>query len=550
MSIRKSISVVTILVLIVGLAVGAGGGYLYSTSSLQPKITEYESRIVDLESQVDNLTSGISELSDTLTQIEGEKSILEVKVEEFETQVSALEALNNELEAQRLVLENEISDLEEEFTSLYSQNEDLEELLHDQEDYLSEVQGIIDDLEDEISDLESDKDYLKSILEYYLPENFTVGITVFESENFFEIQAVANITQAEINEYCEEEGYPYRFEFIVYRNFGDPYEAVETTIRFKKEGVNLIVGHETDNECELSLNYVNSHEMLMMSPSATSRSLSIADDAFYRTCPTDLGQAPVMAEMLDSWGIEAVIVILQDDTWGNGLYHAFEEEFEERGGIVHKVIRHDPAITTAVPTLNSAESSAQEAVTLYTKERTAVMLLSKSKAPKFVEPVEGYFPTLSDLMWFGSGSIVDTKLFANIASHADRLKLFGPLISQEENLKYLRFADEYSSITGESPDFYRSALYDACWLYGLSVVEALTVEASFVRQVLPSVASDYHGASGWCKFDEYGDRENVDYEIRGFTIVEGQLTTEIFGHYDSVEGSVTWFYEKGINPPG
>ena len=549
MSIRKSISVLSIVLLIVGLMVGAGGGYLYSSSTLQPKIKNYESMIGSFETQVNELTSDVSDLTMILADLQSDKSNLESQVSAFITQVSTLETENSELEAQLLSLETDISELEGQVNTLMNQNSDLEEMIFDQQIMLGEAQVLIDELEDELSDQESEKEYLREVLEYYLPETFRIGVTTFSSEDFLEVQAIANISQANINEFCEENDYPYRFEITVYRNYEDPYEAVETTIRLEKKGTNLIVGHETDSECELSLNYVNTHDMLMISPSATSRSLSISNDAFYRTCPTDLRQAPVIAEMLHSWGIEAVVIILSDDSWGNGLFEAFEAEFGERGGIIHQVIRYDPAATTYIPKLNSAESAVKEALTLYQKERTALLLFAQDKVSKFVEPVPTYFPNLNDVIWFGTSSTVDTKQFVNVASQADHLKIFGPIVAQEENEKYLQFAEDYLALTGESPNFYRSALYDACWLYALSVIEALTIESSFVELVLPTVAEDYQGASGWCKFDEYGDRERVDYEIRGFVLLEETLTAELYGYYESINGIVTWFTEKGINPP-
>ena len=314
MSIQKSISLVSILLLIVGLVVGGGGGYLISSSITQPRIREYETQITNFDIQVNDLTSEISRLDETLTNLELEKTQLESQIISFENQVTALGTQNSELEAQVLSLGAEISNLEGQVTSLSNQKSDLEDMISDQQLDLSDALEMIDELEDELVDLESGNDYLRAVLEYYLPESFTVGVTAFSSDSFFEVQAVANISQADINEYCEENEYPFRFDFIVYKNFKDPYEALKTTIRFDQEGINLFVGHETDPECDLSLNYVNSHDMLMISPSATSRSLSVPSDNFYRTCPTDLAQAPVMAEMLDSWGIEAVIVILRDDS--------------------------------------------------------------------------------------------------------------------------------------------------------------------------------------------------------------------------------------------
>ncbi len=93
-------------------------------------------------------------------------------------------------------------------------------------------------------------------------------------------------------------------------------------------------------------------------------------------------------------------------------------------------------------------------------------------------------------------------------------------------------------------------MYDACWLYALSIIEAWTTDTTFVKQALPIVAEDYQGASGLCRFDVYGDRYSVDYRVWGYGLKDGQVTAVDYGYYDSSDGRVTWYTEKGINPPG
>jgi hypothetical protein len=50
--------------------------------------------------------------------------------------------------------------------------------------------------------------------------------------------------------------------------------------------------------------------------------------------------------------------------------------------------------------------------------------------------------------------------------------------------------------------------------------------------------------------DKYGDRLDVDHEIWGYSLDDGQLETTRYGYYDSDTGQVTWYTGVGIDPPG
>ena len=86
MSNQGKFSSITIILLIIGLVIGAGGGYLASSNSLQPEI-------IDLKNQVSSLNSEISTLIAAQDSLEEEKSDLETQVVELNTQLSSLEEL-------------------------------------------------------------------------------------------------------------------------------------------------------------------------------------------------------------------------------------------------------------------------------------------------------------------------------------------------------------------------------------------------------------------------------------------------------------------------
>ena len=525
----SSISKISVILLIVGLVVGGGGGYVVSSSLIQSRIAEYEAEISDLTSEVSSLNSSVSDLEAEISDYETQLSDLEDQVSSSEAQVSSLEVEVSALESQISSLEDEVADLESE---------------------LSEGQSTISDYEDQIAYLESQISSLQKVLEKYVPDTFTIGMTATSIQSLDRVQAVASIAKEDINEYCQKEDLPFMFEFNVSNNYGDPNYAVENTIWFNNLGVNLIVGHETSRETSLSLNYVNTHDMLMISPSATAQELAEPGDNLFRTCPTHLAQTVVMAESAASWGINAVVVIQRGDEWADSVYYAFKDEFETRGGVIYKRIRYEVGTINFGGYMNQAEAAAVTAMDEYGEERVAIVLISLDEADNIVGFSRNY-GNLYDLYWFGSESTArNSKLFKNIPEEAEKLKVFSPLVAQEENEVYIQFAEDYSSITGEEPDFYDSAMYDACWLYALSIANTWVSDTSFVKQELPMIAANYYGASGWLRLNEDGDRSAVDYEIWGYGLEDGQVVDVVYGHYDALNGNVTWFENTGINPPG
>jgi branched-chain amino acid transport system substrate-binding protein len=523
------ISKISVVLLVVGLVVGGGAGYLTTSNMLQSKIRGFETQIAELGSEISSLTS-------TISNLESEKSNYETEISNLETTVSSLEAQVSGLEDQASASATQISALTSQISDLGSE--------------LDEAYGKISDYEGQVEYLESQVSSIQSVLETYVPDVFKIGMTATSRDSLAKVETVAAIAKRDINDYCLDEELPFTFDFMAVSNYDEANQAVENTIMFNSLGINLIVGHETSVECSLSLSYVNSHNMLMLSPSARGRELTIPGDNLFRTCPSEFAGTIVMAEALTSWGIRAVIVVQRGDAWGDGVYDIFKKEFEARGGVIFKRIRYDAATTAFGGIMNQVEAAAYEAVGEYGADRVAVQLISLNEAAKIIDFAK-YYPTIYELYWFGSENIArNAQLFKSNPVQADKLKLFSPLVTQEENEKYAQFALDYYSAMKVEPDFYASAMYDACWLYALSIIKTWTADTSFVKLELPRIAENYYGASGWCRFNNYGDRYTVDFELWGYGTKDGQTIDVKYGYYDSADGEVTWFTNAGINPPG
>ncbi|MFV0334004.1 MAG: ABC transporter substrate-binding protein [Tropicimonas sp.] len=110
------------------------------------------------------------------------------------------------------------------------------------------------------------------------------------------------------------------------------------------DGVAGIVGSTCSGATASVLqNVARPNGMVMISPSATSPSLSEAEDdgLFFRTPPSDARQGVVMAEILRDKGVNSVAVTYTNNDYGKGLAESFEHAFTEMGGEVTISAAHE-----------------------------------------------------------------------------------------------------------------------------------------------------------------------------------------------------------------
>ena len=117
-STRISQSVIYVLFLISGLAVGAGGVYVLVH---QPQITEYEDQIVDLTLESANLNTDIEELQHESSLLESQIAALEAEKSDCETRISDLESELDEVNETISTYETIIIDLTSQISTLQRQ---------------------------------------------------------------------------------------------------------------------------------------------------------------------------------------------------------------------------------------------------------------------------------------------------------------------------------------------------------------------------------------------------------------------------------------------
>lgn len=385
-------------------------------------------------------------------------------------------------------------------------------------------------------------------------ETIVIGVTVVDEDDYYLTRKLfEEMVEKDVNGYCTKHGYDLEFKFIIMNNAGSVGWALQNIQYFKEMGIDIVIGHPWSSQCFSSMILVNENDMLLFSPSSSSSQLAIPDDNLLRMCPDDMAQAPVLAEMLWSWGIKACIVINLDCLPWNELYNAFDNEFTKRGGVIMKRIRCDLLYPNRsyAHYLDKAEAAAMEAVAMYGSEHVAVQFIGTGELAWMIDQVEDY-PTLYSLYWFGCDGTAKKPLFIDDApEESSHLKIFSPSPAPAESSNYTSFKERYDELVGFPLDFYQTCKYDTAWIIVKAILEAQTTDVDQLLEVIPDIASKTFGASGWCKLNEAGDRETADYEIWGYGYASGRVRNIRYGLYDSVTGQVSWFTETlGFTPPG
>lgn len=340
-------------------------------------------------------------------------------------------------------------------------------------------------------------------------------------------------------------------EFLFADAEGQASVHLEMVQVFHEMGVDLIIGGRWSSQAQASLDYVNANNMLLFSPSSTSPLLAIPDDNLFRLCPDDTKQAPAIAEMLWSWGIEAVIVIQRGDAWADGIYNILETEYPARGGVILERIRYSTQVTDFSSYLATAEAEAADAVGVYGAEHVGVLIISFSEAVTIVAQAVD-FPTIYGLYWFGSdGTAMLLAFLTDVPEEADHLKVFSTSPAPEYSLKFNEMYDRYFELTSQPLGYYRACDIDIAWIIVQAVLDTRSTDPTDIINVIPNVTSRYFGYSGWCLLNEAGDRYTSNYDIWGCGYVDSEPSHIKYGYYDSTTGQVFWDEDAlGFTPPG
>jgi len=347
-----------------------------------------------------------------------------------------------------------------------------------------------------------------------------------------------------INKYLESIGAPIRFRYVHDDTKGTAADALKVVQSMYAAGIRVIIGPFASGEVRGVMDFANSNKIIIISPSSTSPLLA-APDYIFRAPPTDLFQAKVLAQLMNSMGIKKVAAIVRGDDYGKGLLEAFRKEFTTQyGGILREIVYTvgQPDYASEVARLSS-----------YVKElgadaSTAVLIIAFEDDGLNIIGHARLDPVLSSVRWFGSETLnrpaaytppPTGKATKEIADFLAKVGLTGVFASPRGSPLAEMFEKEYRSRFGRDPSPYAYFTYDAVWLAAMAILFAggKCYDADAVKNALPIVAEHFIGVTGWKAFDENGDARGSDYTIWQYRIVGGNYTFTPIG---------VWRYPAGV----
>ncbi len=355
-------------------------------------------------------------------------------------------------------------------------------------------------------------------------------------------KAALELAQRDINAFLEKAGAPFRIKIVVEDSETKPEVALQKLQALAAKGIKVVIGPMTSAEVKQIKSYADQNKIVVISQSSTAPSLAIPGDYIFRFCPTDEIQGPVIAKMAKFFGKKAIVIMWRGDAWGDGLHDAVKKAAQELGIEVIDGPRYDPKAKEFANEVDQLAQKVQEAVNKYGADKVAVVYIGFNEVVQVFTTASQY-DVLKKVMWFGSdGTALLAELLKNpvAAKFAAQVKFLNPIFAATKSQKYDKIVAELKKTLGREPDTYALAAYDAAWVAALSIAVTQKYDGEAIKNILPDVAYNYFGATGWIVLDEAGDRAFADYNLYVVIEKDGKYTWELAGVYHYSSDSFTW----------
>ncbi len=368
-----------------------------------------------------------------------------------------------------------------------------------------------------------------------------IGLIAATSSGYSDyVPFVKEIIEPDLNDLAYGLGSDIGFSFEVSDAQGQAAIHLEQVQYLSSQGVNLVIGGMWSSQACASLSYCNYNDIILFSPSSTSPLPAIEGDNLFRLAPTDVKQPVVIAKMLRSRGVEAIVLIQRGDAWADAIYNFLEDEFNELGGVVVEKIRYPGESAEFSKYLETAEAAALEAVDEYGWGKVAVELVSFAEVSTILGQCKDY-PTLYNLTWFGSdGTVHSQQMIDEVPEEAGHVKLYSvqPVLPDSDESRGLSL--RYENVTSSPLDYYTACSYDIAMILGTAVIEADTIDTDTLKAKIHQVCEDYQGVTGLCRLDSADDRATSNFGIYSYSLKEGEFGCWEVGMYTD-NREIIWY---------
>ncbi len=293
-------------------------------------------------------------------------------------------------------------------------------------------------------------------------------------------------------------------ELIIKDDEGDPDKAVKVDNELLEMGVDIIIGHSISIVAIETVENANAKDLLLVSPSVGTDSLTGLDDNFIRNISTTLYEGYSMAAGVLKQRAENVLLVYNLDNYVLTHYHVIgiEEHFAQNGYSSFK--------TLAFESDNDLDIDAIESELISGEYDTLIITSSHVDAGGFVN-----FVKTNDLdinvhlgSWAATGILdrIDTVDTENIYSYFS-------YVERNDDADFVRVKEAFELTYGQKLDMVAANSYDCLYMLKEAIERAESFENDEVKAAIIAI-STFDGISGAYSINEYGDSVREHYMMR------------------------------------
>lgn len=265
---------------------------------------------------------------------------------------------------------------------------------------------------------------------------------------------VANAIQLAIDEINAQGGV--HFSLLSEDDEGDGEKAVSAYNKEMDEGLQILVGTVTSGACAAVADVAYSDRVFLLTPSASSPTVTEGRDNVYQVCFTDPNQGSGAADYIASKNLGSKIAVIYNNAqdYSDGIYRSFKARAEELGlNVVSVSTFSDDANADFSVQLADAKNAGADLVLLPIYYTPVSAILQQAKAMDYA-PVFFGVDGMDGLLTIEG---FDTSL-------AEGAYMLTPFDANAQDERTVNFVTKYVEKYGETPNQFAADAYDAVYI--------------------------------------------------------------------------------------
>jgi branched-chain amino acid transport system substrate-binding protein len=343
----------------------------------------------------------------------------------------------------------------------------------------------------------------------------------------------------DINKYTGASGIP--VTFVVWE---ENAEESATRARERAEtllgrGVQVLVGPAWSSHAKAILPLVNERKIPVISCCSSSTDLAIPNDYLFRNAPDTSKQALALRRMFLDANIKAVIPVNVVEDYSVNLLAALQQALPSSIE-VYKSTPLSPEKKEFIGEFSSVEAQYKEALKKYKASEIAIPIISADGGALYAPILNSmaHYPLLMNATQriFGGdvGGATGLIQYASEAASKVQFTAFSAAAAVSSP-NYKAWAQRFTKIAGFDPEYHGFNSYDALWIAALAILQAGEYKGESIAKVVPNVAANYYGISGWNALNPAGDRQYPMFTV--YRVIDGKW--RVVGIYDGSADAVT-----------